>query len=150
MRPHRAHAAALARELRRCGAEVDLERTFVELTSVDEDGRVGEAILNLVLTFPGSVQQHYVDVTIRCPHADSYTGAHHKPGVAAAAAVKEKRAPYGSIVLPLAFESYGRLALKSHRALELLATHAGVGLKDGWSAPRVLPTWRSSLERAAL
>ena len=148
MRPHRALAATLARELRRCGAEVDLERTVVELTQTDERGRVTEAILDLVLTFPGSVQPLYVDVTIRSPHASRYERAHHRLGGAAAAAVREKFKRYGSSVLAIAFESYGRLAVDSHRALEHLAAHAGVSLREWWAAPRLLPTWRAALEKS--
>ncbi len=47
MRPRRALAAALAMQLRASGAEVDLERTVVELAKTDAQGRVTEAILDL-------------------------------------------------------------------------------------------------------
>ena len=136
MRPHRALAAALARELRRCGAEVDLERTVLELARRDEAGNLKEAILDLVVTFPGTFQQHYVDVTIRCPHAARYEHAAVAPGEAASAAAREKHVRYGSDVLPIAVETYGRLASESHRALEHLASHAAAfvrGLRHGCS-----------------
>ena len=147
MRPHRALAAALAKQLRRCGAEVDLERTVVELAKVDRQGVTQEAILDLVVTFPGSVQPLLIDVTIRCPHATRYQHASHTPGEAASTAAREKHDRYGEDVLPVAMESYGRISNDAHRSLECLAAHAGPQLKDPWLAPRLLPTWRSALER---
>ena len=147
MRPHRALAAALARELRRCGAEVDLERTVVELAKRDQAGNIKEAILDLVVTFPGAVQQQFIDVTIRCPHADRDEHAADSPGEAASGAAREKVERYGTSVLPVAMETYGRLAVESHRSLEHLASHAGICLRDRWAAPRLIPTWRATLER---
>ena len=116
MRPHRALAASLARELRRVGAEVDLERTVVELAKRNSDGSVKEAILDLVVCFPGSVQPLFIDVTIRCPHAERYEHAFHSPGEAASVAVREKVRRYGEAVLPVSLETYGRLASESQGA----------------------------------
>ena len=147
MRPHRALAAAVARELCRCGAEVDLERTVVELAQWDADGSIKEAILDLVVTFPGSVQQLFIDVTIRCPHADRYLHAAHSPGEAASCAAREKMERYGASVLPVAMETYGRIAIESQRSLEHLASHAGACIRDYWAAPRLIPTWRATIER---
>ena len=147
MRPHRALAAALARELRRCGAEVDLERTVIELAQYDNEGNIREAILDLVVGFPGAVQQLFIDVTIRCPHAGRYEHAAHSPGEAASSAAREKFTRYGTAVLPVAVETYGRLATESHRSLEHIAMHAGVCNRDYWAAPRLVPTWRAALER---
>ena len=150
MRPHRALAAVLARELRHCRAEVGLERTVVELTKQDGQGNFKDAILDLVVTFPGAVQAHYIDVTIRCPHAERYEHAGHAPGEAASTAVREKRAHYGSSVLTVAMETYGRFAAEIHRALEVLASQAGYCARDQWAVPRLVPAWRSALERVVL
>ena len=57
-----------------------MERTVVELTKRDSEGKWREVILDLVVTFPGPVQPQYIDVTIRCPHAERYEHAVHAPG----------------------------------------------------------------------
>ena len=103
--------------------------------------------MDLVVTFPGSVQPLYVDVSIRCPHAGRYEYARRSPGEAASAAALDKRARYGCNVLPVAFESYGRIGSESLRSLDLLAVHAGCCMRDAWAAPRLLPKWRAALER---
>ena len=92
MRPHRALAAALARFLRECRTEVDIDRTVPELIRVAPNGAVQEAVLDLVVTFPGSVQLLCIDVSIRCPHAQRYGQAAASPGEAADAAIADKRA----------------------------------------------------------
>ena len=148
MRPHRALAATLAAKLRAGGAEVDLERTVVELAKYDAEGRVTEAILDLYVVFPGAVAPFYIDVTIRCPRAERYAQAWRRPGAAATAAVKQKEARYGPRVITVAMESYGRIAVESVAGLEFLAARAGEGMRDRWAAPRLLPAWKASLEHA--
>ena len=147
MRPRRALAHALARVLRACRAEVDIERVVPELVRVGDTGAVQEAVMDLVATFPGSVRPLYIDVTIRCPHAARYVRAATTPGQAAAAAVADKRSRYGTDVLPVVFETYGRAAPETVRSLELIAAHAGCCLRDSWAAPRLVPRWRATLER---
>ena len=147
MRPHRALAPALAKELRKCGTEIDKERAVAELAVIDEQGNIKEAIVDSVVTFPGSAQPLYVDVTIRCPHALRYGHAFDCPGGATSAAAKEKRERYGEDVLPIALETYGRMSEEGRRALECLATHAGTSMGDAWLAPLLLLTWRAALER---
>ena len=150
MRPHRALAATLAAKLRAGGAEVDLERTVVELAKYDAEGRVTEAILDLYVVFPGAVAPFYIDVTIRCPRAERYAQAWRRPGAAATAAVKQKEARYGPRVITVAMESYGRIAVESVAGLEFLAARAGEGMRDRWAAPRLLPAWKASLEHAVV
>ncbi|CAK0852171.1 unnamed protein product [Prorocentrum cordatum] len=147
MRPHRALAAALARLLQGCRAEVDVERTVPKLVRITETGAVVEAVLDLVVTFPGTVKPLYIDVSIRCPHASRYRTAATSVGEAARAADTDTRARYGAEVLTVAFETYGRLGAGTHRALEHLATQAGACMRDQWAAPRLVPTWRAALER---
>ena len=91
MRPHRALAASVARLLRECRAEVDIERTVPELIRVAAKGDVQEAVLDLVVTFPWSVQPLYIDVSVRCPHAQGHGQAVASPGEAADAAIADKR-----------------------------------------------------------
>ena len=106
--------------------------------------------MDLYVTFPGSVQPIYIDVSIRCPHAQRYTHAASCPGSAASAAAADKRARYGNSVLPIVLESYGRLGTETLRSLDILATHAGCCLRDAWAAPRLLPRWRAAIERIVL
>ena len=150
MRPHRALAGALAQRLRSTGAEVDLERTVVELARYDPDGKVTEAILDLYVTFPGSTQPFYIDVTIRCPHAARYQKARRIPAYAASLGVQQKEARYGPKVIAVALETYGRIAPESLQGLEWIAARAGSNLRDRWAAPRLLPTWCAALQRAVV
>ena len=148
MRPHRALAAALARFLRECRTEVDIDRTVPELIRVAPNGAVQEAVLDLVVIFPGSVQLLCIDVSIRCPHAQRYGQAAASPGEAADAAIADKRSRYGSDVFTVVVELYGRLAGDARRALDHIATHAAACLRDHSVAPRLVLRWRACLERA--
>ena len=150
MRPHRHLAAVLCREMRAIGAEVDMERVVPELIDrrPQTPAEKRDAVLDLVVSFPGAFAQSRVDVSIRCPHADRYGRADHVPGEAAAKAADEKHERYGPFVLPLAFGSYGRLGNAGRRTLEILAAHAGACAKDHWAVQRLVPRWSSALERA--
>ena len=64
MRPHRHLAAAMADCLKLAGADIDLERTVIELAQTNEDGTLKEAVLDLYVLWPGSVTPYYIDVTI--------------------------------------------------------------------------------------
>ena len=146
---HSAVVVVLARGLRDCGAEVDLERVVPDLSNLAaEDPEKRDAVLDIVANFAGSYTINYVDVSIRCPHAEGYTRAANVPGSAVAKAAEEKRERYGPRVLPLVFESYGRLGLDGRRALETLALHASATMRDQWAVQRLVPRWHASLERA--
>ena len=150
MRPHRHLAAVLCKEMRAIGAEVDMERVVPELIDKrpQTPAEKRDAVLDLVVSFPGAFAQSWVDVSIRCPHAKRYGRADHVPGEAAAKAADEKHERYGPFVLPLAFESYGRLGSAGRRTLEILAAHAGACAKDHWAVQRLVPRWSSALELA--
>ena len=141
MRPHRHLAAVLRRELRAAGAEVDMERVVPELIDrrpqTADDKR--DAVLDLVVSFPGAFMQGWVDVSIRCPHAERYGRADQVPGKAAAKAAEEKHERYGAYVLPLAFETYGRLESAGRLTLEILAAHPWACAKDHWAVQRLVP-----------
>ena len=111
-------------------------------------GDVPDAIMDLVVAFPGSLAQVWVDVSIRCPHAERYTRADRAAGAAADRAAEEKRERYGPLVMPLVFESYGRLGSAGRRTLEVLALHAAVCVRDQWAVQRLVPRWHAALERA--
>ena len=148
MRPHRMLANTLAREMRAVGAEVDLERVIPELA--DRRARSGQqrdAVMDLAITFPASLAQLWVDVSIRCPSAARYVKADRVAGTAAAVAAEEKHDRYGPYVLPLPFESFGRLGTAGRRTLEVLALHAAACVHDKWAAQRLVPRWHACLER---
>ena len=100
-----------------------MERACLQLFEIDENGQIIEAILDVVMHFPGGPQQRMLDATIRCPHAQTYRDLQpgSVPGVAAASGIKDKLDRYGSSVLCLAFETYGRLASASVNHLRDLA-----------------------------
>ncbi len=115
MRPHRYMAAELVSCLGAAGAEIDLERTVIELAQSQEDGTIREAALDLYVLFPGSTSPFYIDVTIRCPTT---------PGFAAAQGVLEKAERYGTQVIAVSIETYGRFATGSIAGLDFLAARA--------------------------
>ena len=49
------------------------------------------AILDVVSWFPGVLQQLWIDVSVRCPHAERYDESASKPGVAAVAGKRRRR-----------------------------------------------------------
>ena len=121
---------SLARLLQRAGAHVDIERACPDLLRLAEGsgsgrsqrhaGQVREAIMDIVVTFPGSLRQHRVDVTIHSPFAESCARADRVAGAAASAAESAKQSRYGPSVLPVAFETCGRLGYKSIVSLQFL------------------------------
>ena len=82
------------------------------------------AILDVVSWFPGVLQQLWVDVSVRCPHAERYNESASKPGVAAAAGETEKTKRYGMAVGALVFETYGGLGSEGTKLLRDLVTTA--------------------------
>ena len=110
-----------------------------------------EAVLDVVACWPGQCEQHCIDVTIRCPYGVRYERAGVAPGVASSTAEKEKKARYGPSVLPLAYETLGRLGLESQRALQQLAQQARCFASDAVGrGKRLVSAWRREQERALL
>ena len=85
------------RPLRAIGAQVDLERVWPSLYKWN-DGVCTTAIMDIVAWWPGSCRSHLLDVTVRCPHAESYVNADRRVGVAAAGGEREKVKRYGQAV----------------------------------------------------
>ena len=84
----------------------DMERRVPELQAAPV---MRCAILDVVSWFPGVLQQLWIDVSVRCPHAERYNESASKPRVAAVAGEMEKTKRYGTAVRSLIFETYGRL-----------------------------------------
>ena len=112
-RPHRAVQCTLRRLIEQAGGYADMERHVPELYDrVQKNNEAAPvtrcAILDVVSWFPGVLQQLWIDVSVRCPHAERYNESASKPGVAAVAGEAEKTTRYGTAVRPLVFETYGR------------------------------------------
>ena len=148
LRPHRALATVLAKEGERGGAHVNLEHACPQVYETHDDGRVLEAILDVVMHFPGGPSQRMIDVTVRCPHASIYNDCNLISGVAANAGVQGKLVRYRYSVLALWFETYGCLAGESIRLLRKIPSdfvradsRAGSGVhyyRLRWSLERAL------------
>ena len=86
------------------------------------------AILDVVSWFPGVLQQLWINVSVRCLHAERYNKSASRPGVAAVAGEWEKPMRYGMPVRPLVFETHGRLGGEGTKLLrDLVATAAANG-----------------------
>ena len=104
-------------------------------------------ILDVVSWFPGVLQQLWIVVSVRCPHAERYNETAPKPGVAAVAGEAEKTKRYGTAVRPLVFDTYGRLGGEGTKLLrDLVATAAA----NGRCSPHAVGRWRTQLERVLL
>ena len=76
-RPHRTVQCTLRRLIGQAGGYADLERHVPELYDwvTDKDGVTPVmrcAILDVVCWFPGVLQLLWIDVSVRCPHAERY------------------------------------------------------------------------------
>ena len=77
---------------------------------------------------PGVLQPLWIDVSVRCPHAERYNESALKPGVAAVAGEAEKTKRHGTAVRSLVFETCGRLGGEGTKLLrDLVATAAANG-----------------------
>jgi hypothetical protein len=109
LRTHNALKFVLAQDLRNEGAFVDVECRVPDLYKRLPNGEIREAILDLVVEWPGAGRRHLIDVTVRCPHALRYGNSASKVGAAAAAGDKDKFDHYGPTVSPFAVESFWAL-----------------------------------------
>ena len=112
-RPHRAVQCTLRRLIEQAGDYANMERHVPEfhdwLRNKDDAALVRRcAILDVVSWFPRVLQQLWIDVSVRCPHAERYN---ESAGVAAAAGDAEKTKCFGTAVRALVFETYGRLGI---------------------------------------
>ena len=113
-RPHRAVQSTLRRLIDQVEGYADMERHVLELydfvKNKDETAPVMRcAIFDVVSWFPGVLQQLWMDVSVRCPHAEGCNESASQPWVAAVAGETEITQRYGTAVRSLVFETYGRL-----------------------------------------
>ena len=99
----RAVQCTLRRLIEQAGGYADMERHVPELyDSVKNNNEVAPtmrcAILDVVSWFPGVLQQLWIDVSVRCPHAERCNESALKPGVAAVAGEAEKTKRCGTAV----------------------------------------------------
>jgi hypothetical protein len=151
-RPHHAVKQAYASVLRRDGATVDVERHVPQLYYRDPAGHVVEAILDLVAVWPGQSKQRHIDVTLSCPLADRNAAIDPVPGAAAMIAERRKLKRYGEDVMPMAFESFGRIGPQSLAHLRTLACEAAGHQRSALepTPPRRMARMRGEIERVLL
>ena len=105
------------------------------------------AILDVVSGVLGVLPQLWIDVSVRCPHADRYNVSASKCGLTASACEAQKAQRYGAAVHPSVSESYGRHGpadIKLFR--DLLTITAAIG----FCSPHAVGRWRTHLERVLL
>ena len=105
------------------------------------------AILDVVSWFPSVLQQYWIDVNVRCPHAERYSDSALKSGAAARAGETEKTKRYATAVRSLVFETYGRLGDEGTKMLRDLVSTAAA---NGRCSPHAVGRWRTQLERVLL
>ena len=151
-RPHWAVQCTLRRLIEQAGGYADLERHVPELYDwhVIKEGKAPVmrcAILDVVSWFPGVLQQLWIDVSVRCPHAERYNDSASRPGAATLAGETEKTKRYGTAVRSLIFETYGRLGGEGTKLLREFVTTAAA---SGQCSPHAVGRWRTQLERVLL
>ena len=148
-RTHRHVEAALCESVDRVGGASDVERFVPEMYLRIEGSaatKIKKAVMDVVVQFPGRAAPMLVDVSVRSPFAARYSSS-TKPGHASAVGEREKWRRYGDAVIPLVFESRGRLGQQSLEGLESLVSAAASAKLCN---PACLSTWRARLERAVL
>ena len=151
-REHRAVQHTLRRLIEQAGSYADLERPVPELydrvTNNNEAAPTMRcAIFDVVSWFPGVLPQLWIDVSVRCSHAERYNESTSKPGVAAGAGEAEKTKRHGTAVRALVFETNGRLGGDGTKLFrDLVATAAA----KGQCSPHAVGRWRTQLERVLL
>ena len=91
--------------------------------------------------------QLWIDVSVRCPHAERYNECASKPGVATVAGEAEKTKRNGMAVRALVFDTCGRLGGEGTKLLRDLVTTAAA---NGQCSPHAVGRWRTQLERVLL
>ena len=146
LRPHTAGVQSSAQHSRRLGANADVERCVPELAVWPTEEKCTDAILDVVAWWPGRLQQFFLDLTIRSPHASRYGITEDITGRAS----REKHRRYGEAVWAIAMTTYGRMGYDAIRALDLLAGEAKAAAGDPLTQRGLASRWRAELERAVL
>ncbi len=125
IKPHRMVTRSFCRVFETMNVYADEERAVPCLYQIEEDGRVKEAILDVVLSFPGESGLVPFDITIRCPHGEEEVVAAWQPGHAAKLGCLDKDERYGSgCVVPISMETYGRMTQRSCGELRAVCSTA--------------------------
>ena len=148
---HRAMEVALQKCLKQNGIYADMERNVPDLYKKAENGSVKEAVLDLVVRAPANPRSRFIDVTIRCPQRKDKDHG-EAPGEMAELGERDKARRYGAHVMPLAFESYGRMGPESMMTLRQLTWDASTVQKCAVHrlATMMYSDWRTKLERTLL
>ena len=124
----------LARKLRDdCGSIVGVEQRRPELDYRNDQGDVVEARMDLVVTLQGKIC--LLDVTyadVRTADAGRLAARLRRDGAAARMAEDRKRRRYGASVIPIVFESGGRLGEAGRRWLK--KAYRAAGAQAEWPA----------------
>ena len=148
--PHRAIEVSLQGCAKDYGRFADKERIVPDLYKV-EDGKIKEAILDVVIRAPANPRSRFIDVTIRCPHRK---GKDHgeKAGAMAQLGEGDKERRYGVQAMPIAFESYGRMSEESRHNLRQVAWDAAMVQKRAIDKPTadIYAEGRLKLERTLI
>ena len=128
-----------------CAWSVDYERPVPDMCRVAPDGYIQEAVLEKIVTFPGSVGFYAVAMSSRAPQAERSGNAASRPGLAAELGAAEKVRRYGVDVLPVVFDAGGRRGAQGLASLRSLAMAArqhadALGGRPLWQC------WRVELE----
>ena len=106
---------------------MDVDRASPDLFKLEQatgkethEPRVKEVILDIVASFPGSLRQYRIYVTIHSPFAVSCSSSNNLPSSAAVLGEKQRYNRYDPLVLPMSFETCGRLGKKSLESLKYL------------------------------
>ena len=158
LRVHRAVCVTLADQVRRAGADVNLEVAVPELARWwrDEAGRwqCQDAVLDVRVDWPGAwLPTRLIDVTVRDPEASRYQPrAAHVAGYAAARAAAEKEARYpahhGMRVEVMGIEPLGRVGAAGLKLLDDLSADAAAMAADRAAGPALRRRWRHAVEFA--
>ena len=148
-RPHRAVLRTLRRLIEQVGGYGDMERHVPELydwvkKSNDAAPEMRCAILDVVSWFPGVLQQLWIDVSVRCPHAERYNESASKPGATTVAGEAEKTQWNGRASVGL------RDVWKGGEGTKLLRGVVTTAAANGQCSPQAAGRWRTQLERVLL
>ena len=122
-RPHRAMQVAIATEMKKAGAEVEIEAWIPELSRLGEDAR-----MDLCIGWPGLAETAMWDVTVRA-------AARAGTGDASGTGVADKARRYGAAVAAIAISSRGRMHTTAVAAVAEMAARSRMWGKKEFGRP---------------
>ena len=152
----------MAKQLRKMGATVDLERVAPQWSKKykgnDGSERIKTARIDLVVTVPGLNELQWLDITIRRPTAQTnVVGAAERAGHAASMGEIEKTKKYGNrsevgpdTVKPISIELGGRMGTQTNGILQSLTSKLAEASGGEINAASALRKLKLLLERTLL